>query len=67
MLIEIFTDGRIKIDGEAQDSGIKAEHLLKEYLLNPEGVAHHPMLQVAGSAPVAQKPQKVARPIAKAA
>lgn len=67
MLIEIFTDGRIKIDGEAQDNGVKAEHLLKEYLLNPEGLARHPMLQVAGAAPAAQKPQKVARPVSKAA
>lgn len=64
MLIEIFTDGRIKIDGEVQDSGMRAESLLKEYLLNPEGLARHPMLQATSSKAT---PQKVARPVAKAA
>ena len=47
MLIEIFTDGRIKIDGEVQESGVRAEHLLKEYLLNPEGLSRHPLLHTS--------------------
>ena len=64
MLIEIFTDGRIKIDGEAQDTGLRAEQVLKEYLLNPEGLARHPMLHASAS-PAAER--KVAKPVSKAA
>ncbi len=36
MLIEIFTDGRVLIDGQDQGPRTKAERVLKEYLLNPE-------------------------------
>jgi len=37
MLIEIFTDGKVMIDGQDQGPGCKAERVLKEFLLNPEG------------------------------
>ena len=36
MLIEIFTDGRVMIDGQDQGPHFKAERLLKDYLLNPD-------------------------------
>lgn len=36
MLIEIFTNGRVMIDGQDQGPQCKAERVLKEYLLNPE-------------------------------
>jgi hypothetical protein len=36
MLIEIFTDGRVLIDGQDQGPHFKAERMLKDYLLSPE-------------------------------
>jgi len=36
MLIEIFTDGRVLIDGQDQGPHCKAEKILKEFLLNPD-------------------------------
>jgi hypothetical protein len=40
MLIEIFTNGRVLIDGQDQGPTCKAERLLKEYLLHPESFRH---------------------------
>lgn len=37
MLIEIFTDGRVLIDGQAPDASYKAEKVLFDYLTHPQG------------------------------
>lgn len=37
MLIEIFTDGRVLIDGQDVGPGYKPEHVLMDYLTNPKG------------------------------
>lgn len=39
MLIEIFTDGRVLIDGQDQGPRCKAERVLKDFLLNPDNLA----------------------------
>ncbi|MBF0547457.1 MAG: hypothetical protein HQM08_23660 [Candidatus Riflebacteria bacterium] len=39
MLIEIFTNGKVVIDGQDVSSKFPAEHLLKEFLLNPENLS----------------------------
>jgi len=36
MLIEVFTDGRVMIDGEVLGPHARAESILKEFLLHPE-------------------------------
>ncbi|MBF0408628.1 MAG: hypothetical protein HQM10_14860 [Candidatus Riflebacteria bacterium] len=38
MLIEIFTDGKVKVDGQDISSKVAAEHILRDYLLNPESL-----------------------------
>ncbi|RCK78175.1 MAG: hypothetical protein OZSIB_1691 [Candidatus Ozemobacter sibiricus] len=37
MLIEIFTDGRVLIDGQDAGPGYQPEHVLLDYLTNPKG------------------------------
>ncbi len=37
MLIEIFTDGRVLIDGQDAGPGYQPEHVLLDYLTNPNG------------------------------
>ncbi len=36
MLIEIFTDGRVLMDGQDMGPAYRAEHALYEYLTNPQ-------------------------------
>ena len=37
MLIEIFTDGRVMIDGQLVDPSYKPESVLMDYITNPKG------------------------------
>ncbi len=37
MLIEIFTDGRVLIDGQDAGPGYQPERVLLDYLTNPKG------------------------------
>ena len=37
MLIEIFTNGKVMIDGQATAKSYKAEEVLYDYLMNPDG------------------------------
>ncbi|MBI3038834.1 hypothetical protein HYY75_07275 [bacterium] len=39
MHIEIFTDGRVLVDGQEVDSTWKAETVLKEFLTNPAALS----------------------------
>jgi len=36
MLIEIFTDGRVLIDGQYMGPNLKPEVVLRDYLVNPQ-------------------------------
>lgn len=40
MLIEIFTDGRVLLDGKETGPAYRAEHALYEYLTNPQKMLH---------------------------
>ncbi|MBF0498866.1 MAG: hypothetical protein HQM09_01930 [Candidatus Riflebacteria bacterium] len=55
MLIEIFTDGKIIIDGEMAGPGNRPERILRDFLVQPEGLAKH------------KKQPPEARPVTKAA
>ncbi|MFZ2960466.1 MAG: hypothetical protein WA705_26605 [Candidatus Ozemobacteraceae bacterium] len=46
MLIEIFTDGKILIDGETAGPGYRPERLLRDFLLAPESLAKQKSPQV---------------------
>ena len=37
MLIEIFTNGKVMIDGQDAGKQFKAEDVMYDYLVNPEG------------------------------
>lgn len=37
MLIEVFTNGKVMIDGRETDKSYKAEEVLYDYLVNPGG------------------------------
>ncbi|HEY9069717.1 MAG TPA: hypothetical protein VIV61_05635 [Candidatus Ozemobacteraceae bacterium] len=41
MLIEIFTDGRVLLDGQEMGPTYRAEHALYEYLTNPQKLNGH--------------------------
>ena len=37
MFIEVFTDGKVRIDGQDAGKHYKAEEVLFDYLVNPSG------------------------------
>ncbi len=41
MLIEIFTNGKVIIDGKDAGKHHHAEEVLYDYLVNPQGILQH--------------------------